>query len=259
MPLQRLVIAVLSSLLTLSFFMTWIQIDLGFFVRKVSGSALPGQIRSILAAGDAMSVAFGGSSSGAGAASIIFYLLYFIPITAAFLAFRAITDRPGRQPLRVQAMITGGVGAILAGVMGLLLGNLIGSDLSAILVGNGYGLTLLTSVGLLLTPLLVKADAKLKFTPEQQRQAREQGQLALTQAGGWLTDRQQQAKSHIENTRLKHALGRKTNRDLLTAADELLAPQGTVITHQLISQARQAGVIDLLLASVDRDNTVDHA
>lgn len=255
MPLQRLVPGIFAALLTLSFFMTWVNIDLGFFSRKVSGSALPGQLRDLLTASDAMSVAFGGASSGAGTAALIFYLLYLIPILGTLLAYRAFTGKRGRLALKGQAILTGLVSLLLAGLMGLLLSNLLGADLSSLLVGNGYGLALLTSLGLILTPLFLKREAALSLSPEQQRRVQQRGQQAVTQASGWLKDRQQQVTSRLEEGRVSKALGRRTNRDLLTRDDQVIAPRGSVITHGLVEQARQADVLDLLLGSVDNMDT----
>lgn len=251
MPLPRLVPGILAALLTLSFFMTWVSLDLGFVSRKVSGSALPGELRGLMVAGDAMNVAFGGASSGAGTAALVFYLLYLIPILGALLAYRALTGKAGRLPLKGQAILTGLVSLLLAGLMGLLLGNLLGADLSSLLVGNGYGLTLLVSLGLILAPVFLKREAALSLSAEQQRRIQQQGQQAVTQASGWLKDRQEQVASRLEEGRVNKALGRRTNRDLLTRSDQVIAPRGSVITHGLIDQARQAGVLDLLLGSVE--------
>lgn len=256
MPPQRLAITVLSALLTLSFLMTWVRIDLGFFERKITGVALPGQLHALLNAGNAMNEAVTGQSSGVGLFALSFYVLYLIPLSAAALLFRAVTNRAGRLSIKVQAILTGALSLALAGLFGLLLSQLVGTDLAALLTGKGYGLTLLTALSLIIVPVFLKRDhpATLSLTPEQQERVRHQGQQAqhaLFQAGGWMKAQQQQLSERLEEARLKQALGRRIDRDLLNSVDQVVAERGTVITHALIDRARQEGVLDLLLGSVD--------
>lgn len=65
-----------------------------------------------------------------------------------------------------------------------------------------------------------------------------------------------QKRNHkaIEAQRLKKALGRPVNRVLLDSQDNVILNIGEVITHQAIEKARQAGVLDILLESVDGRN-----
>jgi uncharacterized protein YrrD len=62
-----------------------------------------------------------------------------------------------------------------------------------------------------------------------------------------LHDRSSQA---VEEQRIKGALGRAVVRVILDRNDEVILNIGDLITHQAIASARQAGVLDILLASV---------
>ena len=54
----------------------------------------------------------------------------------------------------------------------------------------------------------------------------------------------------IEEKRIKGALGRPVNRVILDSGDGVLLNVGELVTHQAIVEARQADVLDILLASI---------
>jgi uncharacterized protein YrrD len=54
-----------------------------------------------------------------------------------------------------------------------------------------------------------------------------------------------------EEQRVKRALGRPVNRTVLDQQDNVLLSAGELITHQAVDRARRAGVLDILLSSVD--------
>ncbi len=54
-----------------------------------------------------------------------------------------------------------------------------------------------------------------------------------------------------EDERIKAALGRRINRVILDNDDNFILNVGDMITHQTIEYAREAGVLDILLASID--------
>ncbi len=54
-----------------------------------------------------------------------------------------------------------------------------------------------------------------------------------------------------EEERIKAALGRRVNRVILDNEDNFILNVGEMITHHAIEDAREAGVLDILLASID--------
>ena len=54
-----------------------------------------------------------------------------------------------------------------------------------------------------------------------------------------------------EDERIKAGLGRRVNRVILDNEDNFILNVGEMITHQAIEYAREAGVLDILLASID--------
>jgi sporulation protein YlmC with PRC-barrel domain len=54
-----------------------------------------------------------------------------------------------------------------------------------------------------------------------------------------------------EEQSIKRALGRPVNRAILDRQDNVILNAGELITHQAIDRARRAGVLDILLSSVD--------
>jgi uncharacterized protein YrrD len=61
---------------------------------------------------------------------------------------------------------------------------------------------------------------------------------------------QERSTQAVEEKRIKGALGRAVIRVILGTNDEVILNVGDLITHQSISTARQAGVLDILLDSV---------
>lgn len=67
---------------------------------------------------------------------------------------------------------------------------------------------------------------------------------------GKVSDIQDQA----ETARINQAIGRPVNRVILDPQDQVILNVGELITHQAVTDARQAGVLDILLSSVyDKD------
>jgi hypothetical protein len=246
MTQQRMIIGSFAALLTLSFFLPWIHLDLGFFAQSFSGAALPGQLRSLMAAGDAINSAFGGQATGASSVALLFYVLFLIPVLSGLLAWRAFSGRGGRLSLRALAAVTGLTGLLLAGLLGALLSSLIGSELSELLTGGGYLLTLLTAGGLVVAAAFLKNSNRVALTPEQQAAVQARGQQALAGTGQWLGQQATRAER-----RVRRAVGLTAGRTVLGAQDRVIAARGTVITDALIEQARAAGVLSALLDSAE--------
>lgn len=58
------------------------------------------------------------------------------------------------------------------------------------------------------------------------------------------------ASSAIEEQRIKSAVGRPVSRVIFNQEDQIILNTGDLITHQAVEQAREAGVLDVLLDSV---------
>lgn len=65
-----------------------------------------------------------------------------------------------------------------------------------------------------------------------------------------------QTSAELEERRIKAALGHVTDRVVLDHEDNVVLERGEIITHKAIEQARQAGVLDILLGSVASDKKV---
>jgi uncharacterized protein YrrD len=65
-----------------------------------------------------------------------------------------------------------------------------------------------------------------------------------------LNDFQDRSTQAIEHKRIMGALGRPVNRVILDQQDQVILNVGELITHQAITVARQAGVLEVLLSSV---------
>lgn len=69
-----------------------------------------------------------------------------------------------------------------------------------------------------------------------------------------VSDTQEAASQQAEEFRINRAIGRPTNRVILDRQDNVILNVGELITHQAVTTARQAGVLDMLLSSVyDKD------
>jgi len=64
------------------------------------------------------------------------------------------------------------------------------------------------------------------------------------------TELQVETTQAIESRRIQNALGRHVNRTILDDQDQVILPEGGVITHEAVEQARAADVLPLLLSSV---------
>jgi len=58
------------------------------------------------------------------------------------------------------------------------------------------------------------------------------------------------ADEKVTNQRIKNALGRPVNRVILDADDNIILNTGDIITNHAVEEARAAGVLDILVASV---------
>ncbi len=67
---------------------------------------------------------------------------------------------------------------------------------------------------------------------------------------GQATDLKDQTATEIESRRIRGAIGRPVTRVVLDQNDEVILNTGDLITNKAIDQAREAGVLDMLLDSV---------
>ena len=125
----------------------------------------------------------------------------------------------------------------------------------------GFWLTLLAGLGLIgasiALPRTAASGPLLSRAHQEELQARRQ--QAMTQATDWLAQRRVELEAGIEQRRIQYALGRRVDRTILDAHDAVVAPQGTLITHELIERARHAGVLSALLGSVEARPLTDAA
>lgn len=77
-------------------------------------------------------------------------------------------------------------------------------------------------------------------------------------AKNWVEDRRDDAEEAIrqredeaEAERIRAALGRPVSRAVLTSTDQVVLAPGELVTHQAVARAQAAGVLDLLLDSVE--------
>lgn len=80
----------------------------------------------------------------------------------------------------------------------------------------------------------------------------------LGKARDWLGEKREQAESALERrereaqeAQIRDALGRPVTRVILTPGDRVILNVGEVVTHRAVDEARAAGVLDLLLGSVE--------
>lgn len=86
------------------------------------------------------------------------------------------------------------------------------------------------------------------------QQARESATNLWDRLKGKVNDIQERDAQQGEVARINHALGRPVNRVILDQQDNVILNVGELITHQAVTDARQSGVLDILLSSVyDKD------
>ncbi|MFD1730021.1 hypothetical protein ACFSC4_01155 [Deinococcus malanensis] len=62
----------------------------------------------------------------------------------------------------------------------------------------------------------------------------------------------------MHEQRVREALGRPVNRVILAPDDSVILNIGEIVTHRAVQSARDAGVLDILLDSVSKENvTID--
>lgn len=119
---------------------------------------------------------------------------------------------------------------------------------------------LLDAVGL--TPDIAfrqNADRNLATTGDRLQQ----GAVELKEQASnfWETVKQKvaeysdKAENIYEDRRIKHALGRPVNRVIFDRQDRVILKVGDLVTHRAIAQAKQAGLLDVLLSSVQVPNS----
>jgi sRNA-binding protein len=65
-----------------------------------------------------------------------------------------------------------------------------------------------------------------------------------------VSETQETTAREAEEQRIKYAVGRPTTRVILDKQDNVILNVGELITHKAVEDARQAGVLDMLLDSV---------
>lgn len=80
----------------------------------------------------------------------------------------------------------------------------------------------------------------------------------LDKARAWVGEQRENAEAVLrdhdvqaQENRVREALGRPVSRVILTPHDRVILNAGEVVTHQAVQDAREAGVLDLLLDSVN--------
>ena len=80
----------------------------------------------------------------------------------------------------------------------------------------------------------------------------------LGRAKSWLGERREDLEDSLDRqeqeahqARIRDALGRPVTRAVLTRTDRVILQPGAIVTHAALDEARAAGVLDLLLDSVD--------
>lgn len=66
------------------------------------------------------------------------------------------------------------------------------------------------------------------------------------------TDLKDQASSKAEKMQIQEALGHPVNRVIMDKSDQVILENGALITNEAIEKARSAGVLDMLLSSVQK-------
>jgi uncharacterized protein YrrD len=65
-----------------------------------------------------------------------------------------------------------------------------------------------------------------------------------------VTDYKDQTAQHMEEGKIKNALGRPVNRPIFDKSDQVILNTGDLITNHVVERARENGVLDILLSSV---------
>lgn len=72
----------------------------------------------------------------------------------------------------------------------------------------------------------------------------------LDRARDWLNETRERTETVVEERRMNAALGRPVTRVILDRSDRVILNVGEIVTHRAIAQARESGVLELLLDSV---------
>ncbi|ACO45661.1 PRC-barrel domain-containing protein [Deinococcus deserti] len=131
---------------------------------------------------------------------------------------------------------------------------------------------LLAVQGQIVTPTVLSRARDMGVTPElvaatqddHSQTAGAAGEGAghlLDRARQWFNDRREETEAAIQERqvaeqeqRIREALGRPVNRVILAPDDSVILNIGEIITHRAVQSARDAGVLDILLGSVSKEN-----
>ncbi|GGK13116.1 hypothetical protein GCM10008955_03010 [Deinococcus malanensis] len=144
---------------------------------------------------------------------------------------------------------------------------------------RGPGGRLLAVQGQIVTPTLLSRARDMGATPELVAATKDTtgqtaaGAAAVTEGAGhlldrarqWFNDRREETEAAIQERqaamheqRVREALGRPVNRVILAPDDSVILNIGEIVTHRAVQSARDAGVLDILLDSVSKENvTID--
>lgn len=95
------------------------------------------------------------------------------------------------------------------------------------------------------TATQVKEEVKESF-----QEVKEKAGQAWDQLKDKTSEWQEKASREVETSRIEQALGRPVNRVILDPNDQVILDVGQLITNRAIQDAREAGVLDMLLNSV---------
>lgn len=77
---------------------------------------------------------------------------------------------------------------------------------------------------------------------------------SLTNAGTKAENYFEWLGSRISHRRIEQAIGRRVSRTILDPSDSVILQQGELITHNAIHRAKEAGILEILLNSVVKEN-----
>lgn len=138
---------------------------------------------------------------------------------------------------------------------------------------------LLAVQGQIVTPTLLSRAQDMGVTPdlvaatEDDHSQTAAGAAAVTEGAShlldrakqWFNDRREETEAAIQERQaaaqeqgVREALGRPVNRVILAPDDSVILNIGEIVTHRAVQSSRDAGVLDILLDSVSRENvTID--
>lgn len=79
----------------------------------------------------------------------------------------------------------------------------------------------------------------------------EKASAFLGKAKHWIDEKRSGVTDYIQEERVKKALGRPVTRVILAPDDTIILNLGELVTHKAVEMTRDAGVLDVLVSSVD--------